>query len=83
MDIAYIALIVICVLMTLILAVKAKRKFRYILLNTLSGIGVMAAVCIVSMYVEVPFNLNPFTLIISAVGGTPGVGFLLALGYLL
>ncbi len=63
----------------IILAVSSKtgKPFRCIFLSAFSGLGALFGVNILSAVTAVSLPLNALTLLISGVGGIPGVVFLL------
>ncbi len=84
MNIVFIIFIVIMVILMAVFSFKAKKRMRYFIVYSLSGLLLYTLLCIIgSFYEPLSLNLNVFNLAVSASCGAPGVLFLLALKFLL
>jgi len=68
---------IICAVIILAVSVKSGKPLSCIFLSAFSGIGSLFAVNIASAVTAVILPVNLFTLLISGIGGIPGVIFLL------
>lgn len=75
-----ICLIISAVIMISIFA-KSRHFFRCLFLSSLSGIGSLFTVSILSQMTGVTLGINPVTLSVSALGGIPSVIAMLAARY--
>lgn len=57
----------------LIVMLNSKHFFKCIILSALSGIAALFAVNMLSGFTGFELSVNPITLAMSAIGGTPGV----------
>ena len=78
-----IGVLVVCGLILLLVYGKEKRLLTGIFLTAVQGICAFFAVNLIGSLCHVHVNLNPFSLAVSAFGGTPGVVFLLLMQTLL
>ncbi len=66
----------------LVVYMKTRRPVSSIVLTALQGVGAFFAVNLVGTLIGVHLNLNPFSALVSLLGGTPGVIFLLVMNTL-
>lgn len=56
---------------------RTKRFFSALILTALQGITALVAANVIGSFIDLHLSLNPHTIILSAVGGTPAVIMLL------
>ncbi len=71
------AFLILAGIIILAVTLRNEKPFRNLFLSLFSGIGSLFAVNIASALTAVTLPVNALTLVISAVGGIPGVVFLL------
>lgn len=66
----------------LISMIKTKRFLAALIFSCLQGLVALFAANFISGFADMNVSLNPYTIALSAVGGIPGVIFLLLCGVL-
>ncbi len=66
----------------LVVYIKTRRPVSSVVLTALQGVGAFFAVNLVGTLLGVHLNLNPFSALVSVLGGAPGVIFLLVMNTL-
>ncbi|MBE6787077.1 MAG: hypothetical protein E7537_01880 [Ruminococcaceae bacterium] len=72
----------ICILSILIISSKAKRPFRFMLLNSFIGVTLFLTLYFTKKYTGIEVGVNTYTVLCSAVFGIPGVIGILILNLL-
>lgn len=76
------AALVVCGLLLLLVYYKSHRLGRGLFWTAAQGICAFFAVNLIGSFFSVHINCNPFSLLVSLFGGTPGVIFLLLMNTL-
>lgn len=59
------------------------NAFKSLVVSSLQGIGVLFALNVAGSFAGISLSVNPFTMIVSAIGGVPGVTLLLLTNFLM